>query len=282
MNYLDLHCDTATKWQKQNLTLQNNSLAVSSLKGEVIDNWTQTFAIFINDDCKKPWQEYLNTLQKIKIVLKNKPNNLTTLLSVEGGALLEENIERLDQLKSDGIKFLTLTWNGENSIAGGCKTNKGLTTFGKTVIEKMNRLKIGCDLSHINEKSFYSAVEIADFPLATHSNCYKLCEHPRNLKDEQLKLIAQKGGIIGLCFYPKFLKDDIFDSIYQNIYCLCEMGLEKHIAIGSDFDGGVMSNKLDGIDKIPSLYKFLKDKKIPKTVLNGIFYKNAENYVAKL
>ena len=282
MNYFDLHCDSATEWYNQNLTLKNDTLSVSSRKGKFFNKWYQTFAVFIDDNCRNPWEHYLNIYSRIKTVLKDKPQNLSPILSVEGGALLEENIERLDILKAHNIKFLTLTWNGENAIAGGCKTEKGLTPFGKQVIEKMNHLKLCCDLSHINEKSFYSAIDLTEYPLATHSNCYKLCEHPRNLKDEQLKLISQKGGIIGLCFYPEFIKGDIFDGIYQNICHLLEMGLEKNIAIGSDFDGALMSKELDGIDKIPTLFEFLKQKNIPNCILERIFYKNAKNYIAKL
>lgn len=282
MNYFDLHCDTPYECYKKNQPFYCNNLSVSGKKGEIFDKWTQTFAIWINDNTENPWQIYCNILNDFKEKLKFSPQNLTPLFAVEGGAVLENNINRLEALKQDGIKFLTLTWNGENLIAGGSKTDKGLTNFGKDVIKNMNSLKIGCDLSHINEKSFYSAIEIAELPLATHSNCYVLCPHPRNLKLGQIKLLAEKGGIIGLCFYPDFLQGDVYDAIYRNIYFLCENGFENSIAIGSDFDGGNMNEKLNNICKIPNLYCYLQERNLEKDLLERIFYKNAEKFIAKL
>lgn len=146
----------------------------------------------------------------------------------------------------------------------------------------MNNLKIGCDLSHINEKSFYSAIEYAAFPLATHSNSKKICNHKRNLTDEQIKLICEKGGIIGFCFYPKFLGGDVFEKLYENIFHIADMGFENHIAIGSDFDGAEMDKKLGKIEKVPDLYTFLKAKGLSDSLLHKIFYENANNYIAKL
>ena len=146
----------------------------------------------------------------------------------------------------------------------------------------MNTLKIGCDLSHINEKSFYSAIEIADFPLATHSNCRTLLDHPRNLTDEQIKLIAEKGGIIGLCYYPAFLGGKPFDALYKNICHLLEMGLENNIALGSDFDGALMDETLSSPLDIPCFYEFLSRNGLENKLLDKIFFQNANNYIAKL
>ena len=87
--------------------------------------------------------------------------------------------------------------------------------IGKKAIKKMNNLKIGCDLSHINEKGFYSAIEIADFPLATHSNCYEICPHKRNLKMDQIKLIAETNLFSG----DKDLIKDSGVDIVGNDYC---------------------------------------------------------------
>ncbi len=280
MNFFDLHCDTAFELYKRNLPFNNKTLSVTPKQN--FENWYQAFAIWIKDDAENPWELYKNILNDIKTKLIKKPQNLTPLFSVEGGSLIENRIERIDILKKDRIKMLTLTWNGENTIAGGVNSFKGLTDFGKEVIKKLNEKKIACDLSHANEKSFYKALELSDFPIATHSNCFKTCPHKRNLKTEQLKLLAEKGGIIGLTFYTLFLGENIFDKIYENICFLCDLSLQNHIAIGSDFDGAEMSKKLDNISKIPQLYSFLEEKGLEKTLLDGIFYKNAYNFIAKL
>ncbi len=282
MNFFDLHCDTAYECYTKNQEFYVNQLSVSGKKGEVFENWTETFAIWIKDDAENPFTLYKNILCDFKAKLKNAQKNLTPMFAVEGGALIENDIDRLDILKQDGIRLLTLTWNGENAIAGGSHSQKGLTAFGKAVIEKMNQLHIGCDLSHLNTKSFYGAIELAQYPLATHSNCNAVCHHLRNLTDDQIKLICEKGGIIGLCFYPEFLKGDVKTKIYENICHIADMGFENAIAIGSDFDGGKMSPDLDSIEKIPDLYRFLEQKGLENSLLDKIFYKNADNYIAKL
>ena len=279
MNYFDLHCDTPYECYFKNQDFFENNLAVSGEKGTVFENWRQVFAIWIRDGQDEPYTLYKAILKDFKEKLKNKPDNLTPYFSVEGGAVIEDDIDRLYELKKDGICALTLTRNEENRIAGGSKTDKGLTDFGKRVIREMNSINMLCDLSHLNEKSFYSAVELADYPIATHSNCRAVFDYPRNLSDNQLKLIAEKGGIVGLCFYPKFLGVDVYQKLYENIFHLLELGMENNIALGSDFDGADMSGELCDITKIPLLYDKLLKKDINKPILDKIFYKNAKKYL---
>lgn len=279
MNYFDLHCDTPYECYFKKQDFYKNSLAVSGEKGAAFEKWSQVFAIWIRDDLDEPYNLYKAILKDFKEKLSKKPENLTPYFSVEGGAVIEDDIDRLYALRGDGVRILTLTWNGENRIAGGSKTDKGLTHFGKRVIREMNDLNMLCDLSHLNEKSFYSAAELADYPIVTHSNCKNVFDCPRNLSDSQLKLIAEKGGIVGLCLYPKFLGGDIFERLYQNICHLLELGMENNIAVGSDFDGADMAAELDSIAKIPILRAKLCEKGLSETVLDKIFYKNAENHL---
>ena len=281
MDFFDLHCDTPFECFKENQEFLKNTLAVSADKGAVFSEWYQTFAIWIKDDAENPYTLYRSIIDGFKEKLKNKPQNLTPIFALEGGAAIQ-NTDCLFNMKKDGISFITLSWNGENSIAGGIKSEKGLTDYGKEIISLMNRLKIGCDLSHLNEKSFYKAFELSDFPLATHSNCKAVCQHPRNLTDEQIKLMAEKDGVIGLCPYPQFLGCCPFEGIYKNIIHILDMGYEDIIAIGTDFDGAEMDKSLDSIDKIPSLYCFLREKGLNDALLYKIFFKNAHNFIAKL
>ena len=279
MDYFDLHCDTPYECYFKNQDFFENNLAVSGEKGAVFDNWRQVLAVWIRDDLDEPYTLYKAILKDFKEKLNKKPDNLTPYFSVEGGAVIDDDIDRLYEMKKDGICALTLTWNGENRIAGGSKTDKGLTPFGKRVIKEMNFLNMLCDLSHLNENSFYSVIELADYPIATHSNCKSVFDCPRNLNDNQLKLIAEKGGIVGLCFYPKFLGGDVYEKLYENIYHMLELGMENNIAIGSDFDGADMGDELCDISGIPLLYAKLHEKGIDKLILDKIFYKNAENYL---
>lgn len=279
MDFFDLHCDTAYEMYVKNEGFENNNLAVSARLGNHFDNWTQTFAIWIDDTRKEPFSFYKNALKHLKENLCGKVN---PVFAVEGGSVIGGDIDLLYELKKDGIKFLTLTWNGENLIAGGTKSDKGLTDFGKSVIKEMNKLGIAVDVSHLNDKSFYSVIDRADKLLATHSNCRSICNHKRNLNDDQIKLIAEKNGIIGLNFYPEFLGGNFFEDIYRNICHLCEMGLENNIAIGSDFDGADMPKEMKDISKIPNLYYELSQKGLSNTLLYKIFYKNANDFLLNL
>ena len=282
MDFFDLHCDTAYECYVNKKDFYSDSLAVSAQSASSFGNWTQTFAVWIKDTCENPFSLYRNILGSFKATLKTKPKNLTPLFSVEGGAVIENDSDRLFILKQDEIKFLSLTWNGENLLAGGTACEKSLTPLGKEVINKMNRLKIGCDLSHLNRKSFFKALEYSDYPLCTHSNLCEIKNHSRNLTDTQINALVQKGGIIGLCFYPDFLKADVFEGIWQNIFHLLSKGFEDNIAIGSDFDGGKMSPILQNSAQIPTLYSFLESKGLKKEVLDKIFSLNANKFIAKL
>lgn len=272
MRFFDLHCDTAYKMYTEKQGFYNNNLAVSGKKGEAFDSWYQTFAIWLPEGLENPFEFYKSVITHLK---QNLNGNVKPIFAVEGGTVLENDSDRLYSLKKDGIKLLTLTWNGENAIAGGSKSEKGLTAFGKTVIDKMNNINMAVDVSHLNDKSFFEVIERAEKPLASHSNCRRICNHPRNLSDTQIKLICEKGGIIGLNFYPVFLGDDVYEQIYRNIYHLCDIGYENNIALGSDFDGADMAKELYDITKISNLYAFLETKGLNNILLDKIFYKNA-------
>lgn len=272
MRFFDLHCDTAYKMYTENQGFYKNDLAVSGEKGEIFDKWYQTFAIWLPEDLENPFAFYKSVITHLKQNLNGK---VKPVFTVEGGNVLEDNVDRVYNLNQDGVKLLTLTWNGENAIAGGSKSEKGLTDFGKAVIDKMNKLNMAVDLSHLNDKSFFEVIVRAEKPLASHSNCRKICNHPRNLSDTQIKLICEKGGIIGLNFYPLFLGDNVFQNIYENIYHLLDKGYEDNIAIGSDFDGADMAKELCDITKVFDLYAFLEAKGLENILLDKIFYKNA-------
>ena len=279
MDFFDLHCDTAYEMYVKNKTFYKNDLAVSGQKGECFENWVQTFAIWLPENVENPYLFYKNALSHLK---ENLTDNVKPVFAVEGGTVLEDNAERLYELKNDGVRFLTLTWNGENLIAGGCHSQKGLTDFGKSVIKIMNKLSMAVDVSHLNDKSFYSVVENAEKVLATHSNCRSICDVPRNLKDDQIKLIAARKGIIGLNFYPAFLGGDFIEKLYENIYYLCNMGFENNIAIGTDFDGARMDIEASNISKIPQIFARLEQKGLKKELLYKIFFKNANDFVSNL
>lgn len=279
MKFFDLHCDTPYRCYKENLPFCDDRLDVTMRKAMEFDEWHQCFAVFINDGIQNPYEYYRNVLDNFKCQLTDMSENMTPIFTVEGGLLIEDDLSRVESMHNDGIRALTLTWNGENQIAGGVNSEAGLKDFGKNVINRLNDFNILTDLSHLNKKSFYDALEIAKFPVVTHACLDFVNNHHRNLDDNQLKLLIQKRGIFGLCFYPVFLGEgDVFENVYKNIYHILDMGYEDFLSIGSDFDGAQMDNKLHDISFVPTLYKFLKSKKIDKTILDKIFFYNAYNF----
>lgn len=260
----DLHCDTLTKLKEK-----DKNLAV--FKQEKFIH-RQVFSVFIEDTARYPFKKFLSLLSAARKFCKGE------ILSLENGGFLAKYPFALNFFKYLNIKSVMLTWNGENALAGGVDSNKDLSEKGKKIIKKLNKNKIALDLSHLNEKSFYSAAKRANVILASHSNCFAVCPHKRNLKDDQIKMIIQKNGIIGINFYPPFLGEDVFGEIYRNIVHILSLGGENAVALGSDFDGALMGDELNSIEKLPDLYEFLKNKGIKKRLLDKIFYYNAYNF----
>ena len=155
-----------------------------------------------------------------------KEHKLASMIGVEGGHMIEDDLSKLDSLYSRGARYMTLTWNNNNSWATSAEyesgnqkkegkidtvsQKKGLSDFGKQVVKRMNELGMMVDLSHVGDQTFWDAINISTKPvLVSHSNAYALCPVYRNLKDDQIKAIAKNGGVIQLNFYPAFLDSSI-------------------------------------------------------------------------
>ena len=277
MRYFDLHCDTARVCFKKNLLPDDASLAVSTANAGIFEEWRQCYAVFIPDGSNEPVSEYSAILNGFKAKLCNtkKPEPIYTL---ENGVPIN-SLEFVDRLAVDGIKAVTLTWNGENALAGGVDCGAGLKPFGKQVISKLNRQNIAVDLSHLNVKSFFEVADVANRVFASHTCCYKTHRHGRNLTDAEIKLIAERGGVVGVCFYPEFLGTKYaYTGVWRHINHLLNMGLENNVAIGSDFDGADMSEQLDCVQKIPGLYEYLSLRGISDRILDKIFFENADGF----
>jgi membrane dipeptidase len=159
------------------------------------------------------------SVNDIKEAVKQK--KLATLFGVEGGHMIENDLNKLEALYNRGVRYMTLTWNNstpwatsaldETTKADSLK-HKGLTDFGKQVVQKMNDLGMLVDLSHVGEQTFWDAINTTTKPvLVSHSCVYTLCPHRRNLKDEQIKAVGKNGGVIHLNFYSGFV-DSTFEK----------------------------------------------------------------------
>lgn len=282
MYFADLHCDTLYEMLKRGVSYNDDSLSVLYSVFGLFEKHIRNYAIYLENGIDDPNVLYA---QMLKIYNRIKPKLLNIgvvpLLSVEGGALAEKGYS-IEKLSEDGVKIMSLAWNFDNSLAGGSQGSGEITPKGAEIIAQMNRCGMALDLSHLNKKSFYGAIDKADVPLATHSCLREVCNHPRNITLEQVKLISHKQGLVGICFYPEFLGQNVFEAIYKNIFLMLDAGLENSIAIGSDFDGAVMSDSLKTVADVPKLYDYLLQKIGDKSLLDKIFYDNAVVFVDKL
>lgn len=160
----------------------------------------------------------VKTPQQLQKAVKEK--KLAAMLGVEGGHMIENDLNKLDSLFNRGARYLTLTWNNSTDWAtsaadettkGDSLKHKGLTDFGKQLVKRMNTLGMMVDVSHVGEQTFWDAINTTTKPvIASHSCVWNLCRHRRNLKDEQIKAIGKNGGVIHLNFYAGFI-----DSNYE-------------------------------------------------------------------
>lgn len=178
-------------------------------------------------------------------LLQNKrAGKHTIMLGIENGQAIEDNLDNIDHFAQRGIVYITLCHNGDNQICDSARGNHtwgGVSPFGRQVIERMNHLGIMVDLSHGGEQSFYDTLELSSKPIVcSHSSCRALCDHPRNLTDDQMRQLALKGGVMQVTAYHGFLSlndDASIATFMQHLNHAVEvMGID-HVGIGTDFDG---------------------------------------------
>ena len=166
------------------------------------------------------------------------------MFAIENGLALNHDVQNVKHFAQRGVTYITLCHNGDNDIcdsAKGCNTHNGVSQFGEKVINAMNEHGILVDLSHAAEKSFYDALNISQTPIVcSHSNCRALCDHPRNLTDQQLRALAKAGGLCHITLYGGFLRQvgeaTILDAMNHLEHAIKIMGVE-HVGLGTDFDG---------------------------------------------
>lgn len=301
--FVDLHCDTITSLYEKNQKLTKNNLHIDIQKLTKYKNPTQVFAIWLSQNY---YNNAFNITNKIidffeqqieqnsqyikKTICYNdiiKDDKINAMLSIEGGESIENNLDNIYHFYKRGVRILTLCWNYENNLGYGAftKNNEGLKPFGKEAVKIMNKINMIIDVSHLNEAGFWDLYKISKKPfIATHSNAYSICNHYRNLKDDQLKAIKEVGGIVGINLYPKFLTDKnqaTEEDIFKHIdYVANIIGIDK-ICLGSDFDGiDETPLNIEDISKYSNLFKKMQNI-YGKTILQKITYENFYNFCKK-
>ncbi|MBQ9307915.1 MAG: membrane dipeptidase [Clostridia bacterium] len=211
------------------------------------------------------------------------------MLSVEGGEVFEKGLETVDEFRQTGVRMVALTWNNENAIGHPAKSGskEGLTAYGLKVVRRMQALGMAADVSHLNEAGFWDLFHKTDVPpMASHSCVRKLCDHFRNLYDPQIRAMIEGGGYIGINFYPSFLSEDgkcDVRRVAEHIDYVCQMGGEKIVGFGSDFDGiETTPEGLNGADTIPALLDCLRSFGMDEETIAGVAGKNLLAYYDRI
>lgn len=289
MKYFDLHCDTLYRLFEQGEHFKDANFNINLNKTQNFEKYNQCFAIWMTNGIKNKNSDHLfNSCVDIfnKQIKPCENDKFNPILTIEDIGFLNNDISKIKSLKNCNVKMASLTWNKQNEIGGGNGDNTPLTAFGKLVVKEMESQDIIIDVSHASDALFYSTIEETKKPIvASHSNSRTICKNKRNLTDEQLKIIKERRGLVGLNFSVKFLNDDIkkssvYDIIRHAEYIL-SLGLEDNLCMGSDFDGTDLPVEINSLEKIEFIFELFLKHNYNETLLKKIFYYNGKNFFDK-
>ena len=310
MKYVDMHCDTITGLYRRNESLLSNNMHNDLNKMKKGECMLQNFAIFTHfkdDDSTftrnsidyyyKQLEENKNLIRPVfsyQDIVDNDANGLISgMLTLEEGAVIDGDLNNLKWYYDKGVRMITLTWNFENGIGfpnfipGVTKGDAyyhydrehGLTDFGIEYVRKMEELGMIVDVSHLSDAGFYDVLKYTTKPfVASHSNARSVCGVARNLDDDMIVKLADRGGVTGLNYCSAFIEDrnkefTTIENTVKHIRYLVNKGGIDFVGLGSDFDG--IGNKLEIEDAsgMQKLYYALKPY-FTEAEIEKIFYKN--------
>ena len=306
---IDLHCDTIMQLldHPDSGDLYRNTWKIDIEKLQKAHSKVQDFALFINlGDTNDPYGRYeemrnLCTTQihlygeHIQHVLSYQDvesvyesGKIGALMSIEEGGVLGGDLDKLKQAYQDGVRLITLTWNYPNGLGEPhCgEQHKKLTPKGIEFVEAMQDLGIIVDCSHLNDAGTEQLGDILEVPfVASHSNAREVTAHTRNLPDNLIKLIANKGGVIGLNFAQSFLGTSpvsrIEDIVKHGLY-LINKGGEDVVALGTDFDGIKPNTEIKDASEMYRLYDAFKEAGLSVEQCEKLFWKNADRLLKEI
>lgn len=306
---IDLHCDTIMQLldHPDSGDLYRNTWKIDIEKLQKAHSKVQDFALFINlGETNNPYGRYeemrnLCTTQihlygeHIQHVLSYQDvesvyesGKIGALMSIEEGGVLGGDLDKLKQAYQDGVRLITLTWNYPNGLGEPhCgEQHKKLTPKGIEFVEAMQDLGIIVDCSHLNDVGTEQLGDILDVPfVASHSNAREVTAHTRNLPDNLIKLIANKGGVIGLNFAQAFLGTSLMsrieDIVKHGLY-LINKGGEDVVALGTDFDGIKPNTEIKDASEMYRLYDAFKEAGLSVEQCEKLFWKNADRLLKEI
>lgn len=303
----DTHCDTAFELYHRKEDLWQNSCHISLSHAAAYEKYVQLYAIWCNrrQDDQTCWEEFLAVSDNFDRLIEQNSDKisrvrtstelaqtLTTkqsaaILAVEDARLLAGDIDRLQILYDKGVRCMTLLWGGPTCIGGSHDTDLGLTDFGKAVVAGCFELGIVPDISHASEQSVNDVIAIAQKYqkpfIATHSNCYSVYPHSRNLRDRHLQALIELGGLVGISMCCSHLRDCSqrgagIDDVIRHIDRYVALDAESNLCFGCDFDG---TDLPEGIYHVDDLYKIgdgLAEHGYTKEMLEKLFWTNAYTF----
>lgn len=302
MDFFDLHCDTVSRLLAEGGSLADAPFHIDLQKAR-FDRWAQVFALFI-DDSKGPDAAYELYRQEAACFFQQMEMNSdrirqcrtaadldaafaagkhAAILSVENGAALGGKLERLAEFQRDGVRLLTLTWFGENELGFGSMAGGPLKPFGREVLAALPRYGIVPDISHLSDEGVAEVFALYEGPLAaTHSDVRKVTGHCRNLTEAQIREVSRRGGLIGLNLCRMFLSANAesagCEDVYRHLSALLELGAERTVCFGTDFDGTDVPADIADLAGIPHVYEYLLQKGVAEATLRRVFFENARDF----
>lgn len=324
MKFIDLHCDTLMQaYQNQKKSIYETEGMLDLKRMKEAGQLAQFFAIFMPSINSSLYQEanykdetYIeycldafNTSIKqsndiieratnIKELTENeKKGKMSAFLTFEDARVINSDLDKLKYYYDKGIRLITLTWNHENCMGYPNSRDKnvmkkGLKPFGKEAVEYMNELGIIIDTSHLSDGGFYDLINISKKPfIASHSNARELTKHPRNLSDDMLIALANKGGLVGINFEPSFLKDEEngvsnreskLEYIIKHIKHIRNVAGIDVLALGSDFDGIAGKFEVSNPLEVNLIFEELRKNNFSNEDIEKIAYKNSLRLIKEL
>lgn len=302
--FIDLHCDTVALLHEhpEYGSLKKNTRCVDIEKLRKGGSAAQFFALFVDQKTvKNPlnhalslldwfYRELAENAEEIALA-KNaaqffsnrRDGKLSAFLTIEEGGVICGKLNNLRNFHRLGVRLMTLTWNYPNEIGYPnhkyTYRDKGLTQFGRLCVEEMNRLGMIVDVSHLSDRGFYDVAEIAKKPfVASHSNSRAMTDHCRNLTDDMIRLLAEKGGVMGINFARDFLGASPvgrIEDMIRHIRHIHQTGGIDVLAIGSDFDGIDPQIEIEHFGQMDKLSSALKSCGFSEDSVDQICYKNS-------
>ena len=220
---------------------------------------------------------HCRTGAEIDCAVKN--GKMAALLSIEGADLIECDVHKLQTAADWGVRFLNPVWNRANALSGtnNEERERGLSDKGRDFIRQMERCGIYADVSHLSDRGFWDLCRMTTRPIvASHSNSRALCDHPRNLTDDQFRAIRDTGGVVGINFYSRFIgRQPAVEDLVRHIEHFLAMDGEKTVCMGGDLDGcEELPQGMQGMEDVPKLWQALEERGYPRLLLEDLFWNN--------